>query len=368
MGEDNRYDLTLAPSELEARAKEGETKDEPEDADISVVLMKPLGAPDLPSRLLLDSVVCLLRSLVVGMAVHCQSLAPRHTRSVSSLLHLLLKSGAQTGDQQSQTTVAAIQHDSWVTLGFLRGVASPPHSSAVFCTPHWIQLLLGIVESALPSVSRQKQPPFPLVQQVLTLRLLRAILPAWEAGREEAQQEGLVDRLFRLLGRVLVLCSSPFIQPSRTERGQKHRKVKLHASLTASSSSTVAEEIVVLVRRLHPLRAWNGLINRYIGEHLRRIPQVIATMPGSLAASSGHKKEEEELQADVETYGPVLAILMAIGGLDTRPRLGGLVHHEELGPGTVVKIEAKSKVVVLFHGRKAIKSCHIGAVKAVSGV
>ena len=73
-----------------------------------------------------------------------------------------------------------------------------------------------------------------------------------------------------------------------------------------------------------------------------------------------------QLQADVDTYGPVLAILVTIGGLDTRPRLGGLVHHEELGPGTVVKIEAKSKVVVLFHGRKAIKSCNIGAVRAVS--
>ena len=36
MGEDNRYDLTLAPSELEPKTREGEKKDEPEDADISV--------------------------------------------------------------------------------------------------------------------------------------------------------------------------------------------------------------------------------------------------------------------------------------------------------------------------------------------
>ena len=55
--------------------------------------------------------------------------------------------------------------------------------------------------------------------QVLTLRLLRAILPAWESGRDVEQQERLVDRLFRLLGRVLVLCSSPFIQPFRTGGG-----------------------------------------------------------------------------------------------------------------------------------------------------
>ena len=61
----------------------------------------------------------------------------------------------------------------------------------------------------------------------------------------------------------------------------------------------------------------------------------------------------------------MLAILTSIGGWDTRPRLGGLVHHEEMGPGTVVNIETKSKVVVLFHGRKAVKSCHIGTVKAV---
>ena len=60
-------------------------------------LAKPLQAADLPSRLLLDSVVCLLRSLVVGMAMHCHALSPRHTRSVSSLLHHILKFGTKTG-------------------------------------------------------------------------------------------------------------------------------------------------------------------------------------------------------------------------------------------------------------------------------
>ena len=78
------------------------------------------------------------------------------------------------------------------------------------------------------------------------------------------------------------------------EKGRKHRKVKLNASLTASTSSTVAEEIVVLIRRLHPLSAWNSLINKYIGEHLKKIPLLIATMPGS--QQSSHKKEEEAVR------------------------------------------------------------------------
>ena len=36
MGQEGRYDLTLAPSELEPKNKEGEKKDTPEDASLSV--------------------------------------------------------------------------------------------------------------------------------------------------------------------------------------------------------------------------------------------------------------------------------------------------------------------------------------------
>ena len=73
-----------------------------------------------------------------------------------------------------------------------------------------------------------------------------------------------------------------------------------------------------------------------------------------------------QLAEDVKTHGPVLAVLMVIGGLDTRPRLGGLVQHEELGNGTIAKIEARSKVVVLFHGCKSAKLCTLGSIRPVS--
>ena len=38
----------------------------------------------------------------------------------------------------------------------------------------------------------------------------------------------------------------------------------------------------------------------------------------------------------------VLAVLTVIGGLDTRPCLGGFVQHDELGTGTITKVESKS--------------------------
>lgn len=51
--------------------------------------------------------------------------------------------------------------------------------------------------------------------QVLTLRMLRAVLPSWEARVNTQQQERLIKDLFSLLGQVLVLCSSPFQKPSQ---------------------------------------------------------------------------------------------------------------------------------------------------------
>ena len=36
MGREDRYDIALAPSELEQKAGEGERRDEPEDANLSV--------------------------------------------------------------------------------------------------------------------------------------------------------------------------------------------------------------------------------------------------------------------------------------------------------------------------------------------
>ena len=59
--------------------------------------------------------------------------------------------------------------------------------------------------------------------QVLMLRLLRVVLPAWEIKQNVKQQERLIGQLFTLLGEVLVLCSSPFVRPSRT--GQTSRSL-----------------------------------------------------------------------------------------------------------------------------------------------
>ena len=64
-------------------------------------MTKALQAADLPSRLVLDSVVCLLRTLMVGVGVHSDKLSSRATHSVASLLRHLVQCGAVRGTAHS---------------------------------------------------------------------------------------------------------------------------------------------------------------------------------------------------------------------------------------------------------------------------
>ena len=50
-----------------------------------------------------------------------------------------------------------------------------------------------------------------------------------------------------------------------------------------------------------------------------------------------------------QSQAAAMAALAVIGGIDGRPRLGGLVRHEEYGQGTVAKIMPNGKVTVQFH-------------------
>jgi len=56
----------------------------------------------------------------------------------------------------------------------------------------------------------------------------------------------------------------------------RRKKSRPQASLTATHSSTLAEEIVAVLRTLHSLGQWSGLINEYINSQLCSIGDVMA--------------------------------------------------------------------------------------------
>lgn len=71
--------------------------------------------------------------------------------------------------------------------------------------------------------------------------------------------------------------------PGRREAKHLHR---YHLTPVASYSSTMAEEIVALLRRLHSHSSWTPLINHHISESLQQLSHLVAS-PSELGVGAG---------------------------------------------------------------------------------
>ena len=66
----------------------------------------------------------------------------------------------------------------------------------------------------------------------------------------------------------------------------KTRRVRAPVSLSASYTSTVAEEIISLLRALHNLDEWSVHINKYIFNRMEKVVDLLVEKPRTLTVSS----------------------------------------------------------------------------------
>ncbi|XP_068720941.1 E3 ubiquitin-protein ligase HERC2-like [Montipora capricornis] len=360
MGKEGKFDLKLAGPPPVPESSEEEEEDLKDDSKQEKTEIQSVH----PTALIRHSCVCLLQALAVGCGLHANSLQIESVRALSGLLHNLLDAGTigKVG-----TIEMAQQHRDWAKLGFIRGIAVSPVMCCALSSSQWVSLLLRVVKGSLPdddsvpsSVSATHLP-----RQILALRLLRSVLPSWSVTKESHRMSEVVAKLFALLGRVLMTCHGSLpVQLSSGERSRRtKRKPRIPASVSATYSSTVAEELLALVRKLHTLEAWNPMVNEFISAQLRSL----VTMVTTLKPVEGEPaiQDSEETKEDSVDQGPVMAVLAVIGGLDSRPRLGGLVQLKEWGVGTVCRIAPNGKVTVQSEGQQKTKICSISQVKPV---
>ena len=74
----------------------------------------------------------------------------------------------------------------------------------------------------------------------------------------------------------------------------------------------------------------------------------------------------ESPDSPMSTEGAIMAALAVIGGLDTRPRLGGVVHHEEFGQGTIANVASNGRLTIQFEDQIVLRICRISAMNYVS--
>uniref|UniRef100_A0A669B1P6 E3 ubiquitin-protein ligase HERC2 n=1 Tax=Oreochromis niloticus TaxID=8128 RepID=A0A669B1P6_ORENI len=350
MGKEGKYDLKLAepPPAAQPPAEDSDTEDDTEGELIE--------KSSHPTAMMLTSTVNLLKTLSLSAGIHAEVLQSDATRTLCGLLRMLVESGANDKSGcHSHRLVSREQHRSWCTLGFIRSIALMPQMCSTLSTSAWIGLLIRIVEG------HQSFNAITLQRQILALRLLQAVLPSWDKTERSQDMKFLVEKLFSFLGSLLSTCSSDL--PLLREGSLRRRKSRPQASLTATHSSTLAEEIVAVLRTLHSLSQWNSLINDYINNQLSSIADVMASCQSEACFL-------EECFPDLEgpRVGSLMAVLAVIGGIDGRLRLGGQVVHEEYGEGTVTRITPKGRITVQFHEMRTCRVCLLSHLKTLPAI
>lgn len=91
--------------------------------------------------------------------------------------------------------------------------------------------------------------------------------------------------------------------------------------MSATYSSTVAEELLALLRKLHTLEAWNPLVNEFISAQLKSIVTMV-----TLA-----EPVQEDGETQVGPCGIRLAVDQSVSQTDSQSvsyRLFGLLHGQ----------------------------------------
>ncbi|XP_059922232.1 E3 ubiquitin-protein ligase HERC2 isoform X1 [Gadus macrocephalus] len=345
MGKEGKYDLKLAEP---APASQPATEDSDTEDDTEG---EPVERSSHPTAMMLTSTVNLLKTLSLSAGIYADVLQTDAIRTLCGLLRMLVASGANDkSGLHAHRLVSLEQHRSWSTLGFIRSIALLPQMCSTLSTSAWIGLLIRIVEG------HQSFNAITLQRQILALRLLQAVLPSWDRLERSQDMKFLVEKLFDFLGSLLSTCSSDL--PLLRDGSMRRKKSRPQASLTATHSSTLAEEIVAVLRTLHSLGQWSGLINEYINAQLSSIGDIMAGRH-----SEASFLEEYFPDSEGPRVGSLMAVLAVIGGIDGRLRLGGQVVHEEYGEGTVTRITPKGRITVQFHDMRTCRVCLLSQLR-----
>ncbi|XP_052719637.1 E3 ubiquitin-protein ligase HERC2-like [Crassostrea angulata] len=336
MGKEGKYDLKLA----EAPEMPDNEENEEEEVESVFLNVDPVKVESRhPTAIIRRSTLYLLRNLSLSCGIYAEQAQKEAVSALCGLMRKILDAGCNYGINSNfiPTQIASEQHYSWCTLGFVRAIATSPGICESLSSQKWIDLLLKILEDEKPS-----QPTKNIIKQILILRFLESVLPHWSKKTDQSRVVAIVERLFNLLGKVIMGCSADPTLFSPNDALRKGPKPCVSVSLTASYTSTVAEEIVCLLRTLHASDCWNSHINAYITSQLVNIGDM---MVEKVCPSQELLSEDTVL---IDRLPIVLACLAVIGGVDNRARLGGRVEHEEMGYGTIARITSKGKIHVQF--------------------
>lgn len=344
MGKEGKYDLKLAepptPPDDDSDEADG---DSPLNGN-SGENVSLRGQELYPTTCLKSASTTLLRIILLSCGVEADKVPATSIKILASTLYGIISTGNKCGESTAHAQLAKQHHETWATFSLLRAVARSTELCKSLSSQTWLDFLLNIiVDETKPCLEKQ----------IMIVRLLAAVLPSWGTERDLGDMRQFLERSFEILGQIALTCD---IAPSSELHSNKCRM-----SLTASYSSTVAEELIWLIRYLHTLVGWNTFINRFLASKLSLTADLLSDGP-----LIHIQMNENDGENSLNIQRTVMATLIVIGGLDNRIRIGGLVNYDG-EVGTVCKFTKHSKLVIqLWDGSRTRKIVPFYAVKRVT--
>ncbi|XP_060526978.1 E3 ubiquitin-protein ligase HERC2 [Cylas formicarius] len=307
MGIEGKYDLALAlpPSPVTSETESEESRDK----------TSPVARDNRLIRMLREACVNFLRNVAVGAGLSRDDL---HQTTLHGLSALFCSALGGAGSE-------------WCGLTLIRTVCQTRQMCRAFSTKPWMAMLLGFLTP--PASGNELNLP----KQIMTVRLLRTVLASWDMDSPDIPV--VSDKLLHILGNVIVTCS--YDVGNKPAVGDKSLVL-----LTQSHSSTLAQEIVVLLRGLHTSLGWNQVLNAVIAQKL---------------ALAAYFLGAEGVASDLQHFA-VIACMNVVGGWDTRPRIGALAEVDG-APGTVIGVTPKGKLCVQLHETGEVKKVPVHGPK-----
>lgn len=318
MGKEGKYDLTLAspPSPVTSDTDTEEVSEGSSNC----------GKENQLITLLRDASVNFLRNISISSGLAGNTLQPSTIRGISSLFCNMLNTANQD----------------WCNLTLTKSIVRSNDMCMAFSSRPWVNMLLDFVSGNINAGGNIVNLP----KQILSTRLLQTVLQSWDLDNPDIPT--VVERLLNVLGKIALTCLYDIGNKPLCE-------TKSLVLLTQSHSSTLAQEIVNLLRTLHGLVGWNQMLNSIIINKVNAAAYLLSEqcLIPSLTDS-----------ITTEYHFMVAACLYMIGAWDSRPRVGAVVEIESV-LGTVVRVTQKGKLCVQLHETKEIKKVSLSNLKLI---
>ncbi|XP_050522470.1 E3 ubiquitin-protein ligase HERC2 [Daktulosphaira vitifoliae] len=330
MGKEGKYDLKLAPGL--------ETNEEKADSNVSFTNDGGIleNAMENPFEVLKYVMIKFLNCLALSVAIF-----PKNNENSVQILSKYFYSTLKKNWPKSNFSNSTNFHLEWVNIPLLKIITTVSHEFKYqLSCKQWVNVLLTFVSPSSNCTN--------LIIKIQALQLIKTLVTSNTI--DSSTITTIVEALLEIIGSTVM------------QNNSKYDIIdgKPSVPLTASYSTTLAEECILLLRTLHN-------ISRQINEPDSPSYFDSTLMLNLITATeylSNPVLEKSPFKSQGLSYTS-MASLMVVGGYDNRPRIGGDIIFKDNIKATVLEIEKKGKLKVLVHSSAKIDSFFIKDVENI---